>query len=76
MTSSRIFATVKVLKTAEGPILRLTYTDGKMLNFALYTGWQGIMIGTSVFDVQLTNYGIRIKRCSGPIRFFHESLVW
>ena len=77
LSANRIFGALAVLRTANGPILRLTYTaSGKVEDFPLYTGWQGVMIGTNVFDVQLTAYGCRIKRVSGSAKFFGPSVVW
>ncbi len=76
LSAHRLFASVKVGKTADRTILRIVYTDGKVVDIDLFDGWQGVMIGTSVFDVQVTKYGVRIKRASGSIRFFHPSIVW
>lgn len=76
LSANRIFGTLRVLKTSTGAVLRLTRTSGKVEDFPLYTGWQGVMIGTNVFDVQLTAYGCRIKRTSGSAKFFAPGIVW
>jgi len=76
LSANRIFGTLAILRTADGPVLRLTRTSGKIEDFPLYTGWQGIMIGVNVFDVQLTAYGCRIKRVSGSAKFFAPGIVW
>lgn len=76
LVAGRLFAHYKVIKTASGPVLRLKYHDGKVVDTPLFAGWQGVMVGTTVLDVQLTEYGCRIKVVSGPIRFFASSMVW
>jgi hypothetical protein len=72
-TSSGTFATFSLLKTEDGPILRLSYTDGKSFDFALKEGWQVVKIGrgraTTVYEVILSNSDVRIKRYKGTIRF-------
>lgn len=76
ISGGRIFGTLSVVKTAAGPVLRLVRTSGKVEDTPLFAGRQGVCIGTTVFDVWLLPDGIRIKRVSGGVKFFHPSIVW
>lgn len=76
-SANRLFATVKVGRRHGRTFMVVSYHNGQPpLVVELFGGWQGVMIGTATFDVQLTEDGIRIKRASGSIRLFHESMVW
>ncbi len=76
LSRNEIFATVRVGRRAGQAILRIAYTSGNIVDVPLYDGWQGVTIGTTLFDVQLTKDGIRIKKASGPIRLFHKLICW
>lgn len=76
LSRNQIFANVRVGRKAGQAILRIAYTSGNTVDVPLYDGWQGVMVGTTLFDVQLTKDGTRIKRASGPIRMFHKLICW
>ena len=76
MSANRIFGTLSIVKTANGPVLRLVRSSGKVEDTPLRAKRQRFCIGTTVFDVTLFTDGCRVKRSSGNVKFFHPSIVW
>ena len=63
------FAFLRVGRRPDGvAILRVSYFESRFVDIELSTGWQGITIGTSVFDVRLCKDGIVIRKVSGSIK--------
>lgn len=68
--SGRGFAVLRIVKTATGAVVRVLYPDGRTIESPLYRGVNGVYVGTTLFDVIVSQNGrnVRILRVFGTVR--------
>ena len=70
-SAGREFAVLRVVKTADGPVVRVLYHgNGRTIESKLHVGVNGLYVGTTLFDIIVPQggYSVRIRRVSGSIR--------